>query len=195
MRTTRHAHCIPLAAALLWLGACAGPDDVDPAGSTGAGATNGSSGGGTSTGSSSGASSGATSGSTGGSTGGAQSTGSPSCDAPGQVFSVHCTQCHDEGAAGGLNLLAPCQLLQPGQDSSSGCPQSTFIVPGQPSGSLLWQLVTCTGDDCPCVQPGFGPMPYQPNSLGIGPLSAAEQTCIADWISSLDGGISQCESL
>jgi hypothetical protein len=142
----------------------------------------------------------ATTGTSGGTTGGATSSstssgGIASCDAPGQIFDVYCTKCHYSGAENGLDLTAPCQLLQPNQALYSVCTSSSLIVPGEPSASLIWQMVTCTGNSCPCVTRGFSPMPYQPNSLGIGPLDAAQQACIADWISSLDGGLDQCQSL
>jgi hypothetical protein len=80
-------------------------------------------------------------------------------------------------------------------NSSVLCSPWSYIVPGQPSQSLIYAMVSCT-DNCPCGQSeGFTPMPDQPNDFGISPLTSAQQQCIADWIDNLDGGLNQCQDL
>jgi hypothetical protein len=116
-----------------------------------------------------------------------------SCAGAFTLIASSCEPCHNPcNSRGGLTTLnAPCQLLS--DDISPLCsPPTSYIVPGQPGQSLIYQLVTCT-EDCPC---GFQQMPYQPSTpYSIGPLTAAQQQCIFDWILNLDGGLSECENL
>jgi hypothetical protein len=110
----------------------------------------------------------------------------PSCNAPEQVFQNSCLPCHSSSAPqSDLDLSSPYALLNV---DSAFCFPWVFIVPGQLATSLLWQMVTCSGDSCPCASAGFSPMPLQPNEFGINPLTESEKSCIGDWIENLDGG-------
>jgi hypothetical protein len=191
-RATVEGTAVEMSRPLLVLGClalvgCAGSLD-DPAAFLAA-ATSGGTAGETGSGSSGGGSSTATgtsnAGSAGGGTTGGGSTGGgttgsplPNCDAPTQVFEVSCATCHGPAP---LNLGA-LDLISPGVESrlvgvtAPLCGTETYVIPGQPAQSYVYQKVSEARPPCGSRMPQSGS------------LSAADQQCVAGWIANLDGG-------
>jgi hypothetical protein len=149
-------------------------------GSSGSASSNGSTGG---TSSSSYRSDG---GSSSGSSSGASSTNSapPACDAPTQVFSTICAQCHGPAPLnlGALDLISAdvtARLVDVTpplcETTASGAPQF-YVVAGHPGDSYLYDKVSSAHPVCGN---------RMPQNLA---LSAADQQCVYDWIYNLDGG-------
>lgn len=85
-----------------------------------------------------------------------------------------CVDCHvapDEGPAGNLSLVDGYSYVALIYQSSDEDPSLTYVIPGHPEQSLLFQKVNC---DLP---PIGSRMP-----LTGGPLSLEQQALIYDWI-------------
>jgi hypothetical protein len=100
------------------------------------------------------------------------------CDAPSLVFAPNCTtaHCHTPPTpAVGLDLSSPGVAARLANAASRICVGQILVVPGQPNGSYLYQLIRMTDPIC-----GTPQMP-----LGATALTSSEVSCVSGWIANL----------